>query len=158
MKKHIVLVLAILLLSMVGVPVANTQESGTQTPADQPSSRQVTAVLDGIEVPMDVLMYAQTEYVGHAITKAEKISRDSKQLYRLRVDRDTSPDDHESFYLLYDEQWKLIGRESSAPPPPPPSPATHTQSSNFKFNQVRPGNRDNNDDKDDHKRRGRKPR
>lgn len=69
-------------------------------------------------------MYAQWEYQGYAITKASKSNRDGKQVYSLRVDKDDVATDYDSFYLLYDSNWKLIGKEKQAPPPPPPQSET----------------------------------
>lgn len=81
-------------------------------------------------------MYAQLQYEGSAVTKVEKINRDGKELYRLRVDKDDVADDYNSIYLIYDMKWLLVGEEKGKAPtvrktePAPtttPTEATPTQ-------------------------------
>lgn len=75
------------------------------------------SVIDNVNVPLDVLVYAQTEYLGHAVTQVVEINRGNHKLYQLRVDRDDIPDDHESIHLIYDKDWHLLGDQKIAPPP-----------------------------------------
>jgi len=70
------------------------------------------------------LEYVQFQYIGHAVTKADKEVRNGKEVYILRVDDDDLLDDYKSIILLYDMKWKLIGEEKLTPPPAPaPTPA-----------------------------------
>jgi type IV secretory pathway VirB10-like protein len=86
-----------------------------------PTDRKIafTSVVDGVKVPIDVLIHAQTEHQGHAVTEVHEFTRSSDKLYRLRVDRDSVPDDYESLYLIYDKDWKLLNEEDIAAPPKP---------------------------------------
>jgi hypothetical protein len=119
-KKVFAAALAILLISASTPVVAYTPGQGGSREASPPAS-----MIDNIEVPFDVIEYVQGKYLGYAVTRAEKITRDGKQVYRLLVDRDDITTDYTGFYLLYDASWKLIGEEKMTAPP---KPAVRTQS------------------------------
>lgn len=168
MKKLIVLGLVIIAFSTHNTQVASTQTANSPAQPTTATNARTTMVeiIDGIGVPMDVLMYAQTEYVGHAVIKAEKIQRDGKQLYRLRVDRDQIPDDYDSFYLLYDMGWQLVGNEKASPPPqikveigPPTQSDRPSQSGPGRIEiEIRGDNGDDNDNDDKPERSNRRRR
>jgi hypothetical protein len=119
-KKFIYFGLTIMLLGIGGIASA-----GNDKPAPRPAGsiqQPPPSFINDIKVPFEVLMYVQTEYQGFAVTEAAQITRDGKQVYRLRVDRDDDSHDYESFYLLYDSNWKLIGKDTIQPPPKPQAP------------------------------------
>ncbi len=81
-------------------------------------------MIDEVDVPWEILEYIQMKYEGHAVTKADRVTRGTSELYRLRVDRDDIATDYESIAVLFDMKWRLIGEEKYAtPPPPPPQPS-----------------------------------
>jgi hypothetical protein len=129
-KKLIAISLTLIFIGVSSNALANTP--GTTTVGQTPTSVTPTlpsSMIDNIEVPFDVLNYIQTEHQGYAATQVSKISRDGKQLYRLRVDRDSVPDDYDSIYLLYDMEWKLLGEEKMMAPPPPVQVLPQSQTS-----------------------------
>lgn len=119
MKKMIVSGLLVAVLTVGSFAIAEGQEV-TRTEAPPTNTKYVlTNTITGIDVPMEVLDYVQYQYIGHAVTKAEKIVRNGQDLYRLRVDRDDLANDYKSIILLYDMKWKLVGEEKLTPPPAP---------------------------------------
>lgn len=114
------------LLVATGFAIAICSLTAGQTAGAAPESTQdpkreykLTSVVDGVKVPLNVLVYAQTEYQGHAVTKVRKISRGGDQAYQLRVDRDSLANDYDSFHLIYDKDWKLVDDKEILPPPKP---------------------------------------
>lgn len=147
MKLFLVSILTITLFGLGSIAKADNRVPSGQLPPTNPNTRRLVSTIDGIDVPYDVLNYIQTEYMGHTVTQANKIERDGRQAYRLRVDRDDLANDYESFYLIYDSSWKLIsGKEKIQPPPPPPAPKPVE-------NTQRSGDRDDDDDKEERRRR-----
>lgn len=132
MKKYFVgsLVAAVLTISSFSV-VGGQEPSITPPEKVNATPGMLTNMIDDVNVPWEILEYVQMKYEGHAVTKAEKINRFGKELYRLRVDRDSEMTDYDSMALLFDMQWKLIGEEKYATPPPAPKieqkPATREQ-------------------------------
>jgi hypothetical protein len=125
MKLAILAGLTIGLLSLSGVALADKHAANGQLPPTNPSTRRLSSTIDDIDVPFDVLNYIQTEYIGHTVTQARRITRNGQQAYQLRVDRDDVANDNDSFYLIYDSNWKLIsGKEKvqSSPPAAAPQP------------------------------------
>lgn len=101
----------------------------------EPKTGPTGATIDNIVVPYEVLIYAQLEYQGHAVTKATKVVENGQELYRLKVDRDDDEfSDTELIHLLYDKKWELVDqkkmklpepvlvREIPNPPPEPEEP------------------------------------
>lgn len=133
MKLAILAGLTIGLLSLSGVALADKHAANGQLPPTNPSTRRLSSTIDDIDIPFDVLNYIQTEYMGHTVTQARRITRNGQQAYQLRVDRDDVANDNDSFYLIYDSNWKLIsGKEkvqSSPPPPQQPKPKEQRQGS-----------------------------
>jgi hypothetical protein len=86
-------------------------DTSTVAPVVPPSS-----TIDGVDVPYEVLEYAQLEYQGHAIDKVTKINRGGQEMYRLRVAPSSAAQDYECIFLLYGIDWKLIADEKVAPP------------------------------------------
>jgi hypothetical protein len=125
MKRIFAAVLTVIALSISNAAVATTPGSSSQTPEKLPSS-----IVDGIEVPFEVLDYAQMKYQGHAVTRAEKIFWNGRQVYRLWVDN-SDVADGDSRMLLYDMNWRLLGDDKVAAPPQP----TYT---NYESQQGRP--------------------
>lgn len=103
-------------------------QSDPVTPPVQVRTTQgtLTNMIGEVDVPWEILEYIQMKYEGHAVTKADKITRGTSELYRLRVDRDDVATDYESIAVLFDMKWRLIGEEKYATPPPPP-PVVKTQ-------------------------------
>lgn len=153
MKK---LILACLISAVIGYgssASANSQATSGQLPPTNPTTHRLSSTIDDIDIPFDVLNYIQTEYMGHTVTKARRIARNGQQAYQLRVDRDDVANDSDSFYLIYDSNWKLIsGKEKvqSSPPPQQPKPKEQRQSSDRQ-------EREESDD-DDEKPRNRRDR
>lgn len=110
MSGSIIILSLVFSLVNVGISqqVDNTQVAQTQT--------MPPATIDDILVPYKVLEYAQMTYPGHAVTKVKKTIRDGQEVYRLRVDNDSIPDDYESIHLYYSMQWKLLAEEKNAGP------------------------------------------
>lgn len=122
MVRPIILALIIVLLN-IGGSATTAQTSPTDDPSLDPRGWRVFSVIDGIEIPEEVLIQIQMDHQGYAATKASITHRNGQQHYSLRVDRNDDPSDYNSFYLLYDMNWQLVGRENTvAPPPPPPAP------------------------------------
>ena len=119
-KKIIAAALALFAVALSGNARAVAPEVPTPTaPASQ--SVMPPAIIDEVEVPYEVLIYAQTEYQGYAVTHALKIQRMGREYFVLQVSRDDHPSYSDSIYLLYDSNWNLIGEEKS-PPRMPGSP------------------------------------
>lgn len=133
-KKLLVLTaagLTTIALAAFGIePSTPTQaEDGSNQATMQASFDMGSTLINGIDVPFEVLMYAQLEYQGHAVTYAEKVTWNGQAAYRLRVDRDIYRDDYDSFYLYFDMGWNLLRDEKlqalpTPPPAPEPQPAT----------------------------------
>jgi hypothetical protein len=116
MKRIIATVLILAGVGLQNIATAQTAPSG-QLPPTNPATNRLSSTVDGIDIPYDVLNYIQTEYVGQTVTQANRITRDGKPAYRLRVDHDDVASDYESFYLVYDASWKLIsGKEAIQQP------------------------------------------
>lgn len=111
MKKFIICTLLLGTVFISTPAQANAPETASTVPHKLPSS-----MIDGIEVPFEVLDYAQMKYQGYAVTQVRKVYRGNEQVYRLRVDRDDIPDDYDSIILLYSLKWKLIGDEKMVAP------------------------------------------
>lgn len=103
MLKLVVFALITTVLSMANPSVANTPENTKVASHKLPSS-----TINGIEVPYEVLEYAQNKYQGHAVTQALKGFRNGQPVYQLRVDDDDNLYDDDCIYLFYDMKWKLL--------------------------------------------------
>lgn len=125
MKKIAILVLVVSGFTFGSMRLVSGQQASLESPAITPEFTMsgVTSVIDGIEIPQEVLEYVQLTYDGHAVTKAEKTARDGQDVYRLRVDRDDVLNDYSSFSLIFSKEWKLLGREKAEVPKPKPQPA-----------------------------------
>jgi hypothetical protein len=116
MKKLMLFGSMLIILSLSHTTGVNSQQadytaSQSQTVAlDMPPS-----VIDGIEVPNDVLMSIQMEYPGHAVTKATKVSRGRTTLYQLTVDQDDQLYNNRLIYVFYDVNWQLVRSERFTP-------------------------------------------
>lgn len=137
MRKLITTGLIIATLGVSGNALANTPpDKPTGSITGSSAATMPASIINDISVPYEVLMYAQLQYEGSAVTKADKINRDGKELYRLRVDKDDVADDYNSIYLIYDMKWLLVGEEKGKAPPvkkielapaPKPTEVTPTQ-------------------------------
>lgn len=119
MKK---LVIAGVMVTLLGVTSAATAQTPQPNPVDveiHMASDMPTTLIGNIEVPYEILMYAQMKYQGYAVTQASKGFHGGIEVYRLRVDRDSDPSDYDSFYLLYDMQWQLVGEDKAIAPVAP---------------------------------------
>ncbi len=112
MKKVLIVGVLIGTLLFAASANANTPETAIVTPHKPPPS-----MIDGIEIPYEVLEYAQLKYQGYAVTQASRTFHGGQAVYQLRVDRDDIPDDYDSIILLYDMKWKLIADERMVAPP-----------------------------------------
>lgn len=93
-------------------------------PADK-SNKPPSSVIDGIEVPYEVLEYAQMQNQGYAITKVVRASRYGRPAYRLRVDNDDQLYDDNCIFLWYGMDWKLFGESKANAPISPFSKTKH---------------------------------
>ncbi len=114
MKRTIFILFTITMLGMSSTAVANSPPTSAN-----PSQTQImpVAVIDNVEVPYDICMNVQMDYPGHAVTHATAFTQDGKQMYRLRIDTDGSPEDNIGIYLLFDNNWNLVSEEKSIPQP-----------------------------------------
>lgn len=131
MRKLITTGLIIATLGVSGNAVANTPPAKpTGFITGSSAAAMPASIINNISVPYEVLMYAQLQYEGSAVTQVDKIKRDGKELYRLRVDKDDVADDYNSVYLIYDMRWMLVGEEKSKAPAlkKTEAPAAQTQS------------------------------
>lgn len=92
---------------------SNVVAEAPQTQLVVAPSKPPSSVIDGIEVPYEVLEYAQMQNQGYAVTKVVRSSRDGKPAYQLRVDNDDQLYDDNCIFLWYGMDWKLLG-ESKA--------------------------------------------
>jgi len=70
-----------------------------------------TTEIDGIEVPFEVLTYAHTIYLGHAITGASEVQIGTKKFYRLKLEHDTQSNENAIIHLFYDLEWRLVEKD-----------------------------------------------
>jgi hypothetical protein len=84
----------------------------------KPATEMGPTFIDDVPVPYNVLVYAQVVYQGFAVTQAEEITIYGKKAYRLRVDNDSNPNYSKGFYLIYDENWKIIEKKPLINPAP----------------------------------------
>lgn len=113
MKK---LLLAILLSASFGI-IGHV--NAAEEPPRDISQSTVTAMVDEIEIPYRILVYAQNRYQGYAVTKADKVRVNDQDMVRLRVDNDDVSTDYTGIYLFYDKDWKLIDNKDIIAPPQP---------------------------------------
>lgn len=124
---------------------ASAQATAPQTQEEfNATANPPASMIDGIEVPYNVLEYAQMKYQGHAVTQVQRVYRGSEQVYRLRVDRDDIPDDFNSIMLFYNLKWKLIGDEKMIAPQVPRYVAPKPQEDQQKA-RPKPQDRDQED-------------
>lgn len=119
MKKFVMLVL--ISIAFVGWFPATASYVPSQ-PTQTEETSYDSEVIDGIKVPLDIIMYAQLKYQGWAITKASRTMHDGKKAYSLRVDRDSDSTDYKSLYLIYSTKWKLLKVQKMEPPVVAPTP------------------------------------
>lgn len=111
MKKSIVL-LGILIGLLITQPAhASAPEVSESVKHSMPAS-----LIDNVEVPYEVLEYAQMKYQGFAVTQVVKNYRNNESVYVLRVDNDDIPNDFHSINLIYSANWKLLGEEKMTAP------------------------------------------
>jgi hypothetical protein len=125
MKKQVLSFLTVSVLAFGSTALVTAQSSTGQTnqesqPVSSVTRDMLVSVIDGIEVPFEVVEYAQVEYQGHAIIKAEKTRRGGQEVYQLTVSRDTAVNPGD-IYLIYDMNWELID-DAKVPEPPKPEP------------------------------------
>ncbi len=129
MKKRIAAGIAIICIGLSGATVLHAQGQSS-VPTETTKPVYPLSYIDDIGVPFEVLDYAQMKYQGFAVTQARKSYYQGQSAYRLRVDRDSSPDDYDSIHLYYDMNWKLLGEERMVAPPVPvpvPEPPSEPQ-------------------------------
>jgi hypothetical protein len=120
MAKLLVTTFSVLILAFSSMILVNAPQSAADVETDNNfSSYLPSAVIDGIEVPYEVLLYVQDEYPGHAVIQAREVTRGGSEAYRLLVSRDDIASNSDGFYLLYDKDWELLGDEALPPPPEP---------------------------------------
>lgn len=121
MRKLMITGLVVVAVGLNSSIATSLPRGGVETQAGSRQSHPPSELIDGIKVPYGVLAYVQIKYQGHAVTQARKAMKDGKQIYSLRVDRDTASNDYKSFYLLFDLKWSLIGKQKMSPPPAAPA-------------------------------------
>jgi outer membrane biosynthesis protein TonB len=128
MKLKLLLILSLSFILISGFHKNSAAES--TEPVDQiavsDSLGSMTSNVDGIEIPMKVLMQIQIKYQGYAVTKAKESNSNGKQAYQLLVDNNDQANDYNGFYLLYDKNWQFLN-EQKLPAPPAPKPSPQTQ-------------------------------
>ncbi len=95
------------------VSAQTTQPTTSEYKQDVPS-----VPINGIDVPLSVLMYAQMEYQGYAVTKAQKTTLNNAEVIRLLADRDDVSSGYDGKYLFFDRTWKLLEYKEIVPPGP----------------------------------------
>lgn len=119
MKKFVIVSVVAAVFIMGSVSMVGGQEPAIVPPEKvNATPGMLTNMIDDVNVPWEILEYVQMKYEGHAVTKAEKINHFGKEVYKLRVDRDSEATDFVSIALLFDMQWKLVGEEKYVAPPP----------------------------------------
>lgn len=116
MRKLITTGLVIATLGFSSNALANTPDKPTGAITASSAATMPASIINDISVPYEVLTYAQLQYEGSAVTKVEKVVRDGKEIYRLRVDKDDLSDDYNSIFLVYDSKWLLLGEERGTAP------------------------------------------
>jgi hypothetical protein len=116
MKKLILFGSTLIILSLSSSIQVNSQQAdNTATTAQITALDMPPSVIDGIEVPNDVVMSIQMEYPGHAVTKAAKVSRGETTLYQLTVDQDDQLYNNKLIYVFYDMNWEWLRDERFTP-------------------------------------------
>lgn len=115
MKRLIIFALIVALLGFGGHTLADTPPT---TENDiSPQGWRPVSVIDGVEVPEEILLEVQMEHQGYAVVKALKTRRSGQTAYMLRLESGNRA--QRAFYLLYDQAWVAIGREEVVPKPEP---------------------------------------
>jgi hypothetical protein len=127
MKLKLLLILALSFILVSGLHKHSAAEP--TVPVDQiavsDSLGSMTSNVDGIEIPMKILMQIQLKYQGYAVTKAKEASYNGKPAYQLLVANNDQANDYNGFYLLYDKNWQFLNEQKlTAPPAPKPAPQT----------------------------------
>lgn len=107
MKKFIALALIIISLGVSSTVVAVAQQPDVPVPVSIDPTMP-PSMIDDVQVPYEIVNYAQLKYQGSAITQASKVWSGGKEVYRLRVAHDALVTDPNDMYLTYDMKWKLI--------------------------------------------------
>lgn len=115
MRKLVITFLGVSVLA-IGMSTTVNGAPAANRPTEASSALLSAETVDDVAVPLDVLLSIQTQYQGFAVTHADKVVRDGKQAYRLRVDQNDVANDGDAFYVLYDSSWKLLGEEKIAQP------------------------------------------
>lgn len=108
MKKILLPIAIIAVLGLGGRVLANTPESTPNASTGMPSS-----VINSIEVPYNVLDYAQMKHQGYAVTHATRSTYRGEQVYRLHVDNDDILYDDDYILLIFDLNWKLMNEQKT---------------------------------------------
>lgn len=91
----------------------------TNQTTDSSFRQEVPSVpIDGIDIPISVLTYAQMEHQGYAVTKAQKLQHNNKEAIRLLVDRDDMSTGYDGKHLFFDATWKLLDDKDLEAPGP----------------------------------------
>ena len=109
----------------------------------QASRSMPGAMINDIVVPYEVMIYVETEYPGHTVTDADKVTRSGTKGLRLRIDNDIYANERESVYLFYDAKWKLIEEEKITAPPVQPKPSPKPDSTEEDEDKPERNNEDN---------------
>src|SRR5690606_28469497 len=83
-----------------------------------PATDMPPVTIDNINVPHEILVYAQIAYQGYAVTQAKETTWNGEKAYQLRIDNDSNPHDNNGMYLLYNADWKLIDEKPYYAPLP----------------------------------------
>jgi hypothetical protein len=86
-------------------------------PAPTPSAPP-TEVINDVSVPYPILLDIQAEFQGYAVRSARQYVRAGQHVFALRIT--TSDSGGGGFDLLFDTEWKYLGRERVTEPSPKP--------------------------------------
>ena len=116
MKKLIVSVITIAILTVSSAAVADTKDKN----GSPPSLTQWTSfsILNDIKIPDEILFDIQMEFPGFAATKAAKVNKSGQEFYELRVDKSDVPSYSDGFYLYFDMDWEFVEKEDIPAPVP----------------------------------------
>ena len=117
MKKILAITAAASLLVSANLLFTTPQEAVSQQEGPT-AAVELLELIDGIAVPYDVLLDAQMEHPGFAVTGASTGIREGRDVYRLHIENSDHTSSRRNVYLLYDMQWRLMGEETLVAPAP----------------------------------------
>jgi hypothetical protein len=106
-----VIFLSIFVLSLSFLTNADAEDTTQEPPKGQASVNAASSFIteiDGVAVPLEVLTYVNTEYLGHVVSKVDKLDKGGGLVfYRLLIEQDSLDNDRTNLYLIYNDKWVL---------------------------------------------------